>query len=292
MTLVRSLLELMRPHQWIKNLVVLAPLFFSKNLTEPGKILDALSVFLLFCLLSGLVYVFNDIRDVAADRKHKKKRLRPLASGAVSSAMAWGLLAALAGAILVGFLVLVPPSAALSIVFLLYLAANLAYTMGVKHVSIFELFFVASGYVLRLLAGGFAIGIELSGWILVCTALGALLLVVGKRRADMTQLNDPQSARRVLQTYSVPFLDSLMVLLGASTLLTYLMFCVSEYGLLRYGSLVPLTAIFVAIGLFRFLQLVMMEGGGDSPSELFIKDKVISVAFLSWIGTFFLLLYL
>jgi 4-hydroxybenzoate polyprenyltransferase len=282
----------MRPHQWIKNLVVLAPLFFGKGLLEPSKLQGALSVFLLFCLLSGMVYVFNDIRDVEADRRHKKKRLRPIASGAVSIAMAWGLLAALAGALLVGFLVLVPPSAALSQVFLFYLAANLAYTVGLKHVSIVELFFVASGYVLRLIAGAVAVGIVPSSWILVCTALGALLLVVGKRRADMTQLNDPDGGRKVLQTYTVPFLDSLMVLLGASTLLAYLMFCVSEYGQLRYGSLVPLTAIFVSIGLFRFLQVVMMEGGGDSPSDLFIKDKVIAVAVLGWIGTFFLLLYI
>jgi 4-hydroxybenzoate polyprenyltransferase len=292
MTLVRALLELMRPHQWIKNLVVLAPLFFGKSLLEPDRLQGALSVFLLFCLLSSTVYVFNDIWDVEADRKHKKKSLRPLPSGAVSRAMAWGLLAALAAAFLVGFLVLVSPSAALSQVFLFYLAANLAYTVGLKHVSIVELFFVASGYVLRLIAGAVAVGIVLSSWILVCTALGALLVVVGKRRADLTQLNDPEGARRVLQTYTLPFLDSLMVLLGASTLLTYLMFCVSEYGVLRYGSLVPLTAIFVAVGLFRFLQVVMMEGGGDSPSDLFVKDKVIAVAVLGWVGTFFLLLYI
>jgi 4-hydroxybenzoate polyprenyltransferase len=243
MTLVRPLLQLMRPHQWIKNLVVLAPLFFSNSLTEPDKLLGALSVFVLFCLLSSTVYVFNDIWDIQADRMHNKKRLRPLASGAVSKAMAWGLLAALGVGFLVGHLLLVPLSNNLALVFLLYVAANLAYTVGVKHVSIVEMFFVASGYVLRLFAGGLVIGIQLSSWILVCTALGALLLVAGKRRADMIQLDDPASARKVLETYTVPFLDSLMVLLGASTLLTYLMFCVSEYGQTRYGDLVPLTAI-------------------------------------------------
>jgi decaprenyl-phosphate phosphoribosyltransferase len=288
---VAHYLRLMRVQQWIKNSFVLAPLFFSGSLTDPQKIGETLSAVVCFCLLSSAVYIFNDLCDVQADRQHAKKRYRPIASGAVPIPAAWALIGALLAAA-GGLLLASGANHGLAAVLVAYLGINVAYSSGLKNVPLVELCLVASGFVLRLLAGGVAIGVELTSWILICTALVSLLMVVGKRRADLGQGNDPQFQRVVLRNYDCAYLDRLLIMIAGATLVAYLLFCTSPYGHDRYGEWVVLTGAFVALGIFRFLQIVTQEGGGDSPTSLVIKDRFMRWTLVAWIAAFGVIIYI
>lgn len=287
---ISALIKLIRPQQWLKNGFVFAALFFAGRMFEWDSILKAAETFGLFCMLSSAIYIFNDIRDVEADKQHIKKKHRPLPSGQISLTTAWVLLLLLLGG-LVGLFILMGANYKLGIIFAIYALVNFLYSIGLKHMPLVELFLVASGFVLRLIAGAVAIDAEISGWILICTGLVSFLLVVGKRRADIAQENDPSSRRKVLEKYTLQFLDSLIVVMAASTLVTYLLFCTSTYGQSRFGVFVNLTGVFVALGIFRFMQIVMVEQGGDSPTGLVARDKVMVVTILCWALTFFGLIY-
>jgi decaprenyl-phosphate phosphoribosyltransferase len=158
-------------------------------------------------------------------------------------------------------------------ILLIYATINLTYSVGLKQVSLIELFLVSSGFLLRLLAGGFAVAIELSPWIIVTTGVIALLLTVGKRRGDIARDNDAQMKRRSLVGYNLAYLDALLAALTGTTLVVYVLFCVSDYATERYGPNVLITAIPVAIGLMRYLQLLIVYGDGDAPTDLLLNDK-------------------
>ncbi len=197
-----ALIALMRPEQWVKNGFVLAPLFFSGQVSVPLAIQSLLGT-LAFCLLSSAVYVFNDLCDVEADRHHAKKHLRPLPSGRVSSSAAMVLGAALLiGSAAIVFAAGLPPR--LYLAGAIYVGVNLSYSLGLKHVPVLELFMVSSGYVLRLLAGSIIVGEGLSPWIIVCTGLVSLMLAVGKRRGDVANEMDVAGHRRSLKHYPFP----------------------------------------------------------------------------------------
>jgi 4-hydroxybenzoate polyprenyltransferase len=288
---MRSLLELMRPRQWIKNGFVLAPLFFGADLLHRAQVLHALTAMVAFCLASSAVYIFNDWRDMDADRVHAKKKKRPLASGRISPAAALiAMLALLAGAAAVIFLGGLPPSFGLIIV--TYLAINLGYSLGLKQLAVVELFLVSSGFILRLLGGGVALSVVLSPWIVVATGTVALLLATGKRRGDIARRNDAQGARKSLAGYNLPFLDSVLSALAGATLVVYLLFCVSDYAVGRYGAHVLVTAVPVAIGLMRYLQLIIVYEDGDSPSDLVLRDRGLFATILVFIAIFGVMIYL
>ncbi len=291
MTSPIDLIKLIRPTHWVKNAFVFAPLVFSGNLFEPKLFLLSLFAAVLFSLLASAIYIFNDINDAEADRLHRKKRLRPIASGAVSMPLAWGIFALLIAAVAAGCLALLDTAPLLSAVLTVYLVINLAYSLGLKHVQLVELFAVASGFILRLLAGALSTGISLSSWILVATALVSLMLVVGKRRGDLAQNNDPENRRKSLSGYDLHYLDSLMVMMSAATLVSYVMFCTSEYGEAKFGEWVILTGVFVTFGIFRFLQIVIVNEGGDSPTSMVLRDKMMLGTLIGWIVSFILIIY-
>jgi 4-hydroxybenzoate polyprenyltransferase len=290
---MRKLVEygnLLRPWQWIKNGVVFAGIFFGGLLFNAEALRQALEVFVLFCLLSSAVYVFNDLFDADADRQHAKKLDRPIASGAISPFAACSIIVALLLTVMVIFVATKAP-VELILPFCLYLIINFAYALGAKHFPLVELFLVASGFLLRLIAGGIAVRVPPTSWILVCTGLVSLLLVVGKRRGDLAQDNDPVARRRVLATYSLPYLDALIIVLASSTIVAYLLFCTSTYGQSKFGDWVLATGVFVVFGVFRFIQIIMMNDGGDNPTALIIKDKMMSLAILGWAAVFFFIMY-
>ncbi|MCP4329564.1 MAG: UbiA prenyltransferase family protein [Alphaproteobacteria bacterium] len=289
-----ALLTLTRPWQWIKNGFVAAPVFFAGQILIVGQVWVAVVATLVFTLISAAVYVFNDIHDAADDRDHPLKRGRPIAAGAVTPRQAWILFAGLLSAAGVAMLV-----SGLGPIFALvaaaYIAVNIAYSIWLKHVALIEMFVVASGYVLRLLAGSAAIGVTASPWILSMTALLALFLVVGKRRADLAQAGDGRAAacRPVLSAYNKSFLDLLLGVAAATTLLSYVLFCVSGYAMTRVGSpYLIATAIFVALGLFRYLQLVVVTETPDAPAELVLQDPMIRTSVVCWVLTYAVLFYL
>ena len=287
---ILPILRLLRPEQWLKNGFVLAPLFFSGGALNRDALIAALGAFAAFCFLASAVYVFNDIHDLDADREHAKKKTRPLPSGQVSVGLAWALVPVLAG--LAGAIAM---ATGLPVMFYaaggIYAGVNIAYTLGLKHVALVELVLVASGFVIRLIAGAIAANVVLSPWIILMTGTLALLLVTGKRRADVAQAADPKTKRRALADYSTTFLDQLITMLSAVTLVAYVLYCVSDHGVGRYGNLILLTAVFVVLGVMRYLQIVLVQGGGDSPTTLAVRDPVMAGTFVLWLVTFGALIY-
>lgn len=291
MVRMRAILQLLRPHQWTKNVFVLAPLLFSGHLMELAVATRSLVTFAAFCLLASAIYVVNDIRDRELDRTHPKKRLRPLAAGHVSCRVATVLcVVLLVAAAAVSLSVSLAPR--IYVVMAAYVLLNMLYSFRIKHIAIVELFVVAIGYVLRLIAGGLAVGDPpLSHWIVACTGLVALTLTVGKRRADIAQDNDTGRGRRALAEYNIPFLDALLSSLASATLVTYLLFCMSDYAIGRFGDHVLWTGIPVAIGLTRFMQIAIVRNGGDAPTATVVGDPMIRAAVIAFLAIYGVLIY-
>jgi len=224
----------MRPQQWVKNCFVLTPLLFSRNLFAPMIVGQAFASFILFCLVSSSVYLLNDMQDCSRDRLHPTKRLRPLAAGELNLGVARGalvtfLLLALAGGVLL--------HKALALVLLSYWLINLLYSTWLKDQVILDVFTLASGFVLRVVGGGIAISVEISYWLLLCTTLLALFLGFSKRRHELELLGQQAGAhRQVLEKYNPPFLDMMIGIVAASTVMSYALYTVSEETVQRFHT--------------------------------------------------------
>jgi len=286
---VVAAIALMRPKQWVKNGFVLIPLFFSGH----GDIVLATSALVAafsFCLLSSAIYIFNDVCDLEDDKVHERKRYRPLPSGRITvpAAIVLGIglvIASVAAPLLTGL------PLRFFLIAVLFAGFNLAYSLGMKHIAILELFLLSSGYILRLIAGSTIVGETLSSWIIICTGLVSMMLAVGKRRGDVANALDQSGGRRSLQSYSLPYLDQLTTILAAATFVTYLLFCISDYAVERFGADVTITAIFVLFGIFRFLQILTVESGGDSPTDIVVGDGPLRTSIVMWLLTFFVIIY-
>lgn len=281
---------LLRVRQWVKNGFVFAPLFFGFKMGNTAAFDRVAGAFVVFCLASSAVYIFNDWRDLAADRQHPKKSGRPLAAGKISVpiALAWmtGLLATGAAIIVLAQL----PQEFAAVVGL-FLAMNVGYSLGFKHVAVIELFFVATGFLLRLMGGAYAARVEMSPWILVATGMLALLIAIGKRRGDIVQAIDTDHHRKSLDGYNLAFLDASLAALTGGTIVVYLLFCVSDYAIQRFSVGVLITAVPVTLGLLRYLQLVMVHGRGDSPTDLVLTDGALLGILITFGAIFGYLIY-
>lgn len=284
-------LRLIRPHQWPKNAFVIAPLFFSLKLSDMNALRASVLATIIFIVASSAVYVFNDLRDIDADRAHTVKKNRPLASGDVPIAGALvlllGLVAAAAGLILVaGF------SQWLVYAVVAYVAINVAYSLGMKQIPLLEMFMVASGFVVRLVAGCAAIGVVPTHWIVLNTALVSLLLVVGKRRSDAAGQRAVHRHHAVLREYSPGALDMMLAVLGSGTLMTYILFSVSDYASWHFGtSYLYTSSAFVILGVLRYIQLAHDGRGADDPSTLAARDPILRYCILAWLIVMYLLIY-
>lgn len=273
----KALLILLRPHHWSKNLVVFAALIFSYSIFEPRSLLSAVLAFASFCLFSSCAYIFNDIRDVNEDRHNPRKKHRPLAANRVSVRQAVLLfsptfLAALSLALLTGL--------EFTISALTYLAIALVYTLWLKHVVIIDLFAIASGFLIRALAGALAIDVEISPWFLFCTLLLSLFLALTKRRQEYVQLAQNRgNHRKVLEQYTPLYLDQLIAITTASTIIAY-----SFYTFTAGPSvLFMLTIPFVIYGIFRYLYLIYRKEAEESPDQLIFKDAPLVATILLWV---------
>jgi 4-hydroxybenzoate polyprenyltransferase len=280
-------IRIARPRHWIKNGFVIAPAFFAGHIQNLSILPKVIGAFFIFCFLSSAVYIFNDLRDCEDDKLHAKKKTRPLASGKISKTSAAILMAVFLFAAAAVTFWLEPPVSFISIA-LLYVFINISYSMGLKHISVLELFLLGSGYMLRLMAGAEFIHEPLTGWIIAATALVALLMAAGKRRGDLLQENDVLKKRKSLDGYTLAFLDQIMSMLAAATVVTYLLFCISDYAIARFGAYTMWSAIFVLYGIMRYMQIVMVEGGGDSPTTLIYTDKPMIITIFLF-GLFFAL---
>jgi 4-hydroxybenzoate polyprenyltransferase len=270
----------MRPRQWAKNVFVFAALVFDLKLLEPTLFLRTLGGFILLCLASSTVYLINDLADVEQDRRHPIKRLRPIASGELS------IRAAQTSAIVLSAITLLASYAlhtALGHIILAYMMVNLLYSFRLKHIPIIDVLIVAAGFVLRVAAGVSLIHVErFSPWLYVVTTLGALFIGFGKRRAEMVMLRDEANAhRRVLDGYTIAFLDQLLVIVSATTIIAYSLYTFSAENLPR-NHLMMLTIPFVVYGVFRYLYLIHVEDAGGAPEELFLSDRPLLATILLW----------
>jgi 4-hydroxybenzoate polyprenyltransferase len=290
MSLPRALLISLRPHQWTKNLVVLAALAFSKHLFEGDAALRAGLAFLVFCGLSGAAYLVNDLRDLEADRLHPVKKARPLASGALPVPLARVAAALLAVAALAGAAVLGRDFAAAA---LAYLALNVVYSFGLKHVVILDVLAISLGFVLRAVAGALAIQVVFSNWLLVCTILLALFLALAKRRHELVSLDAAAAGhRRILAEYSPYLLDQMIAVVTASCLTAYAFYTLAPETVEKYRTeRLALTIPFVIYGIFRYLYLVHRREQGGSPSEVLLTDWPLLVAVALWAAVVVAIVY-
>jgi len=273
--------RLLRPAHWTKNVFVLAPLVFAQQLTDPEALRRGLLAFVSFCLASSAVYVFNDIRDRAEDRLHPIKRNRPIAAGTISVASATvlgGLLAASAIAVAV-FL-----GGQFLIILIIYLILNQFYSAGLKHVVILDVMIVSLGFVLRVLAGGVAVRVQVSAWLLLCTFLIALFLAFSKRRHELQLLADDASDQRpVLSHYSPSFLDQMINVVTASTVVAYAMYAISPETAEKFHTRHLIYTIpMVLFGIFRYLYLIYQRPSTRNPTEAILRDPPFLINILVW----------
>lgn len=289
-TLARDIWQLLRPTQWSKNTVLFAALIFSKHLFVASDVAIVVAAFLCFCCVASGAYVMNDIRDCERDRQHPLKARRPLPSGRVSRnaaiAVALPLMAVgLGGAFALGL--------GFGVLTTFYLALQVAYTFAFKDMVILDVMSIATGFVLRAVAGGVVIGVPVSPWLIICTFLLALFLGFSKRRHEIVLLDDQATEHRAsLREYSPYFLDQMIAVVTASTVVAYAIYTVSPEVREKLGTdRLYLTIPFVLYGIFRYLYLVHQREEGGNPTQLLLTDQPLLVDVVLWILTASLLLY-
>ncbi|MEZ5333287.1 MAG: decaprenyl-phosphate phosphoribosyltransferase [Thermoanaerobaculia bacterium] len=289
--MLSGLVSAMRPRQWTKNVFVLAPLVFAQSLTDPAALVAATVAFAAFCMAASAVYLFNDLRDREEDRNHPLKRLRPIASGRVSTTVAGVASVALAVGSLAAAAAL---GASVAIVVALYLALNALYSLGLKTVAILDVLLLSVGFVLRVLGGGEAIGVAVSAWLLLCTIFVSLLLAVAKRRHELILLaGDASDQRRVLDHYSPLLLDQMINVVTAGSVLAYALYSISPETVERFHTqYLVYTIPFVLFGIFRFLYLVYQSTSDLNPTESMLQDVPFMANMLLWAATVLAIIYL
>jgi len=288
--MLTHLFKAMRPRQWIKNLLVFSALLFDQQLFAVTPFLSILVGFVLLCLAASSVYLINDIADAEQDRQHPKKKDRPIASGALSLRTAQiSILVFLLLALGCGFLL----DLDFGLLLLAYVLLNLFYSTYLKHIPIIDVMVLASNFLLRVHAGVLLITVQrFSPWMYVCVTLLALFVGLGKRRAEMVLLSDhANSHRKVLDGYTIPFVDHLLSIVSSTTIVAYSLYTFSAENL-PGNHLMMLTIPFVIYGVFRYLYLVHVEGSGGAPEELLLSDRPLMATVLLWGLSVVLILYL
>ncbi len=287
--IVKALTASMRPRQWYKNLIIFLAFFFTINeaWTLNGDVQAALNMFgsitlafLIFSLLTGAVYVVNDLLDAESDRRHPRKRHRPIAAGRLGVPMASGAAAVLTVTGICGALLLEPAFGAISII---YMVANLAYSLALKHIVLVDVFVISGGMVLRAVAGAAIMEVPISPWLYLCTALAALLLALIKRRSQLaTAGEDAASQRPSLSRYSIAALDQLVVITATASLIAYSLYTFTAPNLPDNDAMM-LTIPFVAFGLFRYIILSGSADAGENPEDLLMGDVPLVATVVLWL---------
>ncbi len=294
--MIGALVQAVRPRQWTKNLLVFVGVVFAQLAGDPAMLLRAVAGFVAFSLLASSVYLVNDLKDVVADRQHPKKRLRPVASGRLTPGVAWTV-----APVLLAASGLIGTWLGLGFLWVLgaYLASNVAYSFGLKHHVILDVFLIAAGFVLRAVAGvelllPVAPGTQLSSWMLVCTFFGALFLAVSKRRRELVNAGESASSQRsVLATYTPELLDRMLVISAATTLMSFALYTIWPATVAKFGSeALILTVPVVAYGVFRYLHLVRVSESSEDPSQVLLSDRPIQAAVLLFVALALWVLYL
>lgn len=293
---MNNILKLIRPHQWLKNVFVLIPMFFGGSLLDPEDIRASLLTFLAYSFVASSVYSFNDINDVEADRRHPVKCKRPLASGAVSMGTAWMLMALMFVLAALMTALLGDRGHILKVggVLLFYYILNICYCAKLKQYAIVDVCIVAFGFVLRVLAGGFATDITLSKWLVLMTFLLTLFLSFAKRRDDVLRMNETgEPPRKNTIRYNLTFINQAITITASVTLVCYIMYTVSPEVVERLGSdLLYLTSVFVLLGLLRYMQITVVDKKSGDPTKIMLRDRFTQLVVVLWALTFLILIYI
>jgi len=284
-----GLLKTMRPRQWPKNGLVYVPLFFDGKITDPESVIRTTIAFVLLCMMSGSVYIMNDLMDIEKDRQHPKKRYRPLASGQLNPTFA-GVAAVFFAAfsLAAGFFL----SPAFDLVLLTYLLIQIAYTFYLKNVVLIDVLTISAGFVLRVAAGVAVINVErFSPWLYVCTGLLALFMVLGRRRHEIVLLGqEAGNHRSILAEYSLELIDLLISIVTTSAIVAYSLYTFLAEGL-PANHLMMLTIPFVLYAVFRYLYLIHVRHEGGAPEEIFLRDRPMQITLMLYSIVVFLALY-
>jgi decaprenyl-phosphate phosphoribosyltransferase len=283
------ILGLLRPHQWIKNAFIVAPLFFTPADVSWPNLINVVLGLGCFSAMASAIYILNDWRDRDSDRKHPRKKMRPLAAGAVSGTSAAALALGLAVGSAAVAVILLPRG--FVIVLAIYVVQNVAYNLWLKQVAILDVLCIAIGFVLRIYAGGELIGVTLTVWIVACTLLLALFLAFAKRRDDLV-LGVDDEHRLSLSGYNLPFIDASLAIVLAALVVSYLLYTTQPDNMARlHSDKLFLTAPFVIAGVLRYLQVTLVEHRSGSPTRLALSDPFLMLTILGWIATFAFLIY-
>jgi 4-hydroxybenzoate polyprenyltransferase len=280
----------MRPHQWTKNIIIFAAIIFSCNIFRVDMLVRVVIAFFLFCAFSGCIYLVNDLLDMESDQKHPLKRQRPLASGRLIKPLAiWG-------AIVIGlssFSIAWFMSWSFFLVALSYVLLQIAYSFRLKHMVILDVFSIAAGFVLRVIAGAEIIRVPISSWLLICTMLLSLFLALSKRRHELTFLKEDAAIhRKILQEYSPYLLDQMIAVVTSATVVAYALYTVAPETVQKFHtSRLIYTVPFVLYGILRYLYLVHQKKAGGKPEELLVTDKPLLINILLYGLTVVLILY-
>ena len=288
--MLKALLKTMRPKQWAKNVFLLAAIVFDRKLTNVDAMLHTIIGVIVFSMVASVVYIINDIADVEADRQHPTKRNRPIAAGKLPISVAWVSAIILA---LIAFPVAIWLSPNFALITLLYLVLNLIYSKWLKHEVLFDIILLASLYVIRVAAGVALINVvRFSPWIYIFTTFLALLMGTGKRRAELSEIADgPNAQRRVLDGYTLGFLDQLITLASGMTIITYSMYTFSAPNVPENHAMM-LTIPFIIYSIFRYQYLLQVKGIGSAPEELVLSDRPLQLAIALWGLTVLVVFYI
>ncbi len=288
--MLRSIITSMRPRQWTKNGLVFAALIFSRNLFNLLDVLRSVAAFLAFCLLSGAVYIINDLVDRKNDQSHPQKKLRPIASGRLKvSAAVVSAVVAVVLALAVGFWL----DVRFGIVIVAYFAMQLAYSFRLKRIVVLDVMIVAAGFAFRAVAGTFVVHVQISPWLFVCTILLALFLAIAKRRHELMFLEGGGiSHRSVLGKYSETLLDQMIAVATSSTVVAYCLYTLAPETVEKFGTHnLILTVPFVLYGVFRYLYLVYRRDLGGAPERVLLTDVPLIIDILLYMGSVVAILY-
>jgi decaprenyl-phosphate phosphoribosyltransferase len=283
---MKNFLQLIRPYQWIKNLFIVAPMFFSFKIDLHNLTLILIGI-IIFSLTASAVYIFNDIYDVKEDRLHPKKKYRPVASGKVSIRSAF---------VLSIFLLVISLISAWFInkyffyILIIYLLMNIFYTIWLKHIAVIDITIIAIGFVLRIFAGAYLINVTVSMWIILVTFWLALFLALAKRRDEYLHFLNGKKVRKNIEGYNLEMINSGMIILATITIMAYVMYSVSTEIIKNIGSdKLYLTSIFVVVGVFRYLQIIYVFQKSGDPTKILLKDKFLQIIIILWIISFYII---
>ena len=284
-----ALFKLIRIKHWVKNTFLFIPLFFAGEIGSTERIIDLIQGFLCFSFTASAIYIINDLRDLEQDKLHPIKKLRPLASGAISKNTARVIVFVFLSAIIWAYFL----QYQFFFLLLTYFIINLLYSFGMKNISIVDLFMVASGFLIRVLSGGVLAQVPITQWLLVMISLLALFLVLAKRRDDILLYHkNGKTIRKASSNYTLEYVNVCMTMLSAVMIVAYIMYSISDDVMNRLGSEnVYITAVFVVAGLMRYMQIAIVEGDSGSPTKILFRDKFIITTLILWALTFYLIIY-